>query len=151
DRVEDIIHEIKQQLDPLKEQAEVAKKYQKKKADLEKVEVALLVTEIEQLHDKWQRLLTEIEELKLVEIEKNTKLKEREAHVMKEREEVEKIDQEISALQNDLVTITEQIEQHEGKRNVIEERLKHVEENKQKILADREDIHERIKRIQAKI
>lgn len=151
DRVEDIIHEIKQQLDPLKEQAEVAKKYKKKKAELEKVEVVLLVTEIEQLHEKWQRLLTEIEEAKLVEIEKSTKLKEREALVIKEREQIESIDQEVSTLQNDLVKITEQIEQHEGKRNVMEERLKHVEENKQKLLTDRENLQERMNRLKEKI
>lgn len=151
DRVEDIIHEIKQQLEPLKEQAEIAKKYKKKKAELEKVEVALLVTEIEQLHEKWQTLLAEIEDMKLEEMEKSTSLQEREARVIKERQEIERIDKEISSLQNELVTITEQIEQHEGKRNVFLERMKHVEKNKHKLLFDRKSVSERTNQLREKI
>src|SRR5699024_12707792 len=41
DRVEDIIHEIEGQIDPLRAQAETAQQYKQKKADLKEKEVAL--------------------------------------------------------------------------------------------------------------
>src|SRR5699024_5415483 len=59
DRVEDIIHEIEGQIEPLRAQAETAQQYKQKKADLKEKEVALLVTEINQVHEKWQALLAE--------------------------------------------------------------------------------------------
>src|SRR5699024_265659 len=68
-RVEDIIYEIDQQLEPLKKQSDVAKTYKLKKAELESVEIALLVTEIEQLNEQWKSILAEIEATKLIEIE----------------------------------------------------------------------------------
>src|SRR5699024_1663804 len=60
-RVEDIIHEITTQLSPLKQQADRAKTYKEKRAALKEVEIALLVTEIEDLHTKWQEMLRSIE------------------------------------------------------------------------------------------
>ena len=147
DRVEDIIHEIEQQIEPLKEQATTAKKYQEKKAELKKVEIALLVTEIEQLHVNWKQLLSEIEEKKLIEVEKKTIIQKREAALAKERQDIQNLEREIDVLQNDLLTLTEQLEQFEGKRNVWKERLKHLQENKQKLLQEKELKTERIEQV----
>lgn len=52
-RVEDILHELEQQLVPVRAQAETATDYLEKKEQLENHEVALIVTEIEDLHGKW--------------------------------------------------------------------------------------------------
>src|SRR5699024_3908093 len=43
DRVEDILHEITQQLEPLEKQAEAARKYKKHQAHLKQTEISLLV------------------------------------------------------------------------------------------------------------
>ena len=48
-RVQDIIHELSSQVEPLKIQSSIAKDYFEKKEELEKVEVALIVLEIEEL------------------------------------------------------------------------------------------------------
>lgn len=150
DRVEDIIHEIEQQIEPLKQQAATAKQYKEKKAELKKVEIALLVTEIEQLHFNWKQLLSEIEEKKVIEVEKKTTIQKREARVAKERQDIQTLEGEIDALQNDLLTFTEQLEQFEGKRNVWKERLKHLQENKQKLVHEKElktDRMEQLKKV----
>src|SRR5699024_5573316 len=140
DRVEDIIHEITQQLEPLKEQATVAKAYQKKRAELEKEEVALLVTEIEGLHEKWQNLLEKMEKDKFAAMKEKTTIQEKEAQLTKERHEIEQIDQDITTIQNNLLSLTEQIEQLEGKRNVFKERFKHAQENKEKLLLEQSEL-----------
>src|SRR5699024_3660189 len=62
DRVEDIIHEMNQQLGPLEKQAEIAKQYKQYKKELKENEVALFITEINRLHKEWQTVLKEIEE-----------------------------------------------------------------------------------------
>jgi chromosome segregation protein len=69
-RVNDILHELESQVEPLKIQASMAKDFLEKKEELEKFEVALTVVEIEDLHQKWERLSKELrdhqqEELKL--------------------------------------------------------------------------------------
>ena len=144
DRVEDIIHEIEQQIEPLRKQAEIAKQYKAKKESLKQVEVSLLITEIEQLHTKWKTILTNIEEEKLVEIQEKTNIQEKEAKVTKDRERLQEIDQLITTLQNELIKVTEQIEQLEGKRNLHIERFKHAEENKQKLQHEKANVDERI-------
>ena len=57
-RVEDIIYEIEQQLTPLEQQAETAKKYLKLKEELKEEEISLLVAEISLLHEQWQNKKT---------------------------------------------------------------------------------------------
>ncbi len=136
DRVEDIIHEINQQLGPLSKQAEVAKQYKERKAVLKEIEIALFITEINALHTEWRTLLQSIEQDQLEEVKEKTRLQEKEAAVEKERQLLHRVDEEISTLQRDLLKMTEQVEQFEGERNLFKERFKHMQENKQKIQAD---------------
>ncbi len=63
-RVEDIIYEIEQQIEPLEEQAKTARAYLDKKEQLKQHEISLLITEIEQLHEQWQGLLDELDKEK---------------------------------------------------------------------------------------
>src|SRR5690606_13622777 len=60
-RVQDIIHELESQLEPLEMQASIAKDYLQKKEELENYEVALTVHEIEELHEKWEELSIRVE------------------------------------------------------------------------------------------
>lgn len=136
DRVEDIIHEINQQMGPLAKQAEIAKEYKKYKATLTDVEIALFITEIDKLHTEWQTLLQEIEQDQLEEVQEKTRLQEKEAAVEQERRLLQKLEEEITNLQQQLLKMTEQVEQIEGERNLFHERLKHVQENKAKLKAD---------------
>lgn len=130
DRVEDIIYEIEQQLDPLQKQAEIAKKYKDKKNKLKNIEIALLVTEIEQLNEQWRALLATIEDEKLVEINQKTVIQDKEAEVAKKKHTLHQLDHEITEIHQKLLNATEKLEQFEGKRNVYHERQKHFAENK---------------------
>lgn len=133
DRVEDIIHEIQQQIDPLEQQAETAKKYIDLKENLKQKEITLLITEIEELHNQWQRVLSELEKEKENEISLKTFIQQKEAELEKERQEIQKIDDAIEELQANLLTTTQELEQFEGKKQLLHERTKHFTENKQKL------------------
>src|SRR5213080_3935333 len=71
-RVYDILHELESQVEPLKIQASIAKDYLERKEELEKIEVALTVFEIEDLHQKWEKLSKQLEEHKTDEVKLST-------------------------------------------------------------------------------
>ena len=133
DRVEDIIHEMNQQLGPLEKQAEIAKQYKQYKKELKENEVALFITEINRLHKEWQTVLKEIEEERLIEVKERTNLQQKEEEVEKERKLMEENDKHMASLQQTLLELTEEVEQIEGRRNVMQERHKNMLENKQNI------------------
>ncbi|WP_164669032.1 chromosome segregation protein SMC [Virgibacillus doumboii] len=150
-RVEDIIYEIEQQIDPLEEQAETAKKYLDKKEQLKKQEISLLITEIEQLHDKWQALLDELEKEKTDEMQLKTDIQKKEAELENERQEIQKLDEAIEELQANLLSTTQQLEQFEGKKQVFNERTKHFAENKEKLETQKNESATRIDKLQKEL
>lgn len=132
-RVNDITYEIEQQLTPLESQAKTARTYLKLKDQLQEKEISLLITEIEQFHEKWQKRLQQLEQERVKEIEWKTSIQKQEAVIEKERRSIEQLDQSIEKLQEQLLATTEQLEQHEGKKRVLYERIKHYAEDKQKL------------------
>ena len=77
-RVNDILFELQGQIEPLKIQASMAKDYLEQKEELEKVEVAVTVFEIEELHRRWKAFSSTVEEHKKNEIELYATLQEKE-------------------------------------------------------------------------
>ncbi|WP_010530631.1 chromosome segregation protein SMC [Lentibacillus jeotgali] len=143
-RVEDIIHEIEQQIEPLEAQAETARTYLDKKEELKQHEISLLITEIEQLHVQWQTLLDELEKEKTDELNRKTAIQSKEAELEEERQQLQKLDDEIDQLQGNLLSTTEQLEKFEGKKQLFNERTKHFSENKEKLEAQQKETAERI-------
>ncbi|MFD2638245.1 chromosome segregation protein SMC [Piscibacillus salipiscarius] len=144
DRVEDIIHEIEGQLEPLKEQAAVAKEYLEKKDELEQHEVSLIVTEIENIHSEWGHLLQEIDTLKEQLMEEKTSIQADESKVEEIGQQIQELDQKIEGLQDQKLTLTQQIEQLDGQKNLLVERLKHYDESKEKLEQDIKESQDQI-------
>lgn len=139
-RVNDIFHEIDQQIEPLAKQAERAKKYKNLTKQLKKIEVSLFITEIEKLHNKWQKLLDQLELEQTYEVKLKTGIQVKEADVEKKRNRLNTLDETVEELQNKLLLVTQELEQLEGKRHVLNERLKHFSENKEKTQLLKEDV-----------
>ncbi|OZM58572.1 chromosome segregation protein SMC [Lottiidibacillus patelloidae] len=142
-RVDDIIHELEGQIEPLKQQADVAKEYLEKRDKLEKVEVALTAYEIDSLHKQWEEQTKLVEELKDNELEISTKMKAEEARFEGEREQLQKLDNNVDELQQKLLKVSEELEKLEGQREVLKERKKNYEQN-------RNSLQERIKEYKEK-
>ncbi len=149
DRVEDIIHEIEQQIEPLEKQAETAKTYLEKRQILKKVEISMLVTEIAEKHHTWHSILNEITKLKDKEIELSTYIQKEEIKLAKNKEIKHQLETEVEEIQKQLLTATEELENTEGKKNVLQERLKHFTENKTNLERTlNETIEQRVKAIE---
>lgn len=128
-RVEDIIHELSSQIEPLRMQASAAKDYLEKKEELEQVEAALIVYEIEELHEKWEQLLAMLEQNKDKELNLSAKLQKDEAKVEELRVQMQAIDESIESLQEVLLLSSKELEKLEGQRELLKERKKNASVN----------------------
>ncbi|CAM4024121.1 chromosome segregation protein SMC [Bacillus manliponensis] len=125
-RVEDIIHELSSQVEPLERQASVAKDYLEKKEELEQVEAALIVYEIEELHEKWEALRGQFEQHTNEEGTLSTHLQKNEADLEEFRGNLQAIDESIEALQEVLLLSSKELEKLEGQRELLKERKKNA-------------------------
>ncbi|PFA23952.1 chromosome segregation protein SMC [Bacillus cereus] len=121
-RVQDIIHELSSQVEPLERQASIAKDYLEKKEELEKVEAALIVYEIEELHEKWEELRKQFANNKDEEVKMSTHLHQSEADLEELRGQLQAIDESVDSLQEVLLLSSKELEKLEGQRELLKER-----------------------------
>ncbi|NYE05227.1 chromosome segregation protein [Bacillus niacini] len=148
-RVNDILHELEGQVEPLKIQASMAKDYLEKKEELEKIEVALTVYDIEELHQKWTHLSTQLEEHQQEEIKLSAQLQIKEAKIEETRDHIAALDESITDLQNVLLHASEDLEKLEGRKDVLKERKKNAVQNRaqlEKSIAELTDKISQLKR-----
>lgn len=129
-RVNDIVYELDSQVEPLKIQASIAKDYLQQKEELEKIEVALTAFEIEELHAKWEQLSKDLEQHKENELTHSASLQGKEAKIEELRDKAAAIDESIHELQNVLLSVSEELEKLEGRKEVLKERKKNATQNK---------------------
>ncbi|MFG6148944.1 chromosome segregation protein SMC [Halobacillus sp. B23F22_1] len=139
-RVEDIIHELDTQLEPLKEQASIAKDYLDKKDELKNIEVSLLITQIEDAHQKWEEILKSLESVKKEEAELKEALQKNDASIEEKRDHILALDESLEDLQETLLSLTREFENIEGKKELMKERHKHFSENKAKLEEEYEEL-----------
>ncbi|QED47505.1 chromosome segregation protein SMC [Cytobacillus dafuensis] len=142
-RVNDIVFELESQVEPLKIQASIAKDYLEQKEELEKIEVAVTVYEIEDLHIKWEQLSQDLENHKEKEIKLSTSLQNKEAKIEELRDQAAAIDESINDLQNVLLHASEELEKLEGRKEVLKERKKNAAQNKGQLLKSLEEYKEK--------
>jgi len=129
-RVNDILFELEGQIEPLKIQSSMARDYLEQKEALEKVEVAVTVFEIEELHMKWKSMSEKVEDHKQTEIELSTNLQRKEVKLEELRNHMTVLDESINDLQNVLLHASEELEKLEGRKEVLKERKKNAAQNK---------------------
>ncbi|MFE4704129.1 chromosome segregation protein SMC [Peribacillus simplex] len=132
-RVHDILHELEGQVEPLKIQSSLAKEFLAKKEELEQIEVALTVFEIEELYEKWKKLSQELEKHNEMEQQMAGQLHDREAHLKKLRDSLATLETSINGLQEILLNASEELEKLEGRKEVLKERKKNAAQNKSQL------------------
>lgn len=147
-RVNDILHELEHQVEPLKIQASIAKDYLQKKEDLEKVEVACIVYEIEELHKRWEKLSSELDSHKKDEMARSAEIQKKEARLAELRDRLTALDESISDLQNVLLAASEELEKLEGQKKVLIERKKNAAQNESQLRQNIIELTERLQSLQ---
>ncbi|MED4401562.1 chromosome segregation protein SMC [Metabacillus fastidiosus] len=148
-RVQDILYELENQVEPLEIQASIAKDYLQKKEELEQIEVALTVYEIEQLHKRYEQLLKTIEEGKNREQTLAVKLQQKETEASQTRETLGILDRSLDDLQQVLLRASEELEKLEGRKEVLKERKKNAYQNKDQLKKAIEELNEKISSLEA--
>ena len=125
-RVNDLIVEIQQQIEPLRIQAEKADRYNKLFKRLRRKEIGLHVHRIDELHRLWTEMSGELERLKVEQTSIATSLSKHDAQFEQDRFLLRQLDERVDALQSDLLKITQQVEQTEGHYKLLKERSNYL-------------------------
>lgn len=144
DRVEDICLELEKQITPLKRQKEKAETYLDLKEQLQSIEVSVLVKEIENLSLSLKEINNSLESLEQekVTIEGQVILNEQQNETLKKK--MFDLDQEVNALQGQLLTAMNNVNELETQKVEIDANRKHILEN-----TDKEDLQARIAQMRA--
>ena len=125
DRVEDIIHELEIQLEPLEIQSKKAREYLENKKGLESIEVALLAYEIELLNETYQQSKKRIEELNQEIVTISATSSGSDALIDGEKAKLLTLERELSDANNRLLELTRKEEKINGEKNILQERSKY--------------------------
>ncbi|MDQ0175852.1 chromosome segregation protein SMC [Bacillus chungangensis] len=150
-RVNDILHELSSQVEPLKIQASMAKDYLEKKEELEAFEVSITVYDIEDLHKKWEQLKHQLERHQDEEIETTTQIQKKELEIETLRTQLSMIEEETGTLQNKLLLTSEELEKVEGRKQVLKERKKHASQNQDQLTQTLQEMSDKMKQLQEEI
>lgn len=129
-RVQDILFELEDQVEPLKIQSSLAKEFLAKKEELELFEVSLTVFEIEELHRKWEKLSNDLQEHSTKEQQMANELGQKETKLNELRQNMSSLDVSINTMQEVLLTASQDLEKLEGRKEVLKERKKNATQNK---------------------
>ena len=124
-RVNDIILENEERLSPLKEQSEKAKVYLKDKEELENIEVALVVNDIDKYNYVYKESKEKIEELQLKITEILSKTSHNQANIESIKQRVDDLNRELYEKSQEQAVISANVEKYQGEKNLISERSKY--------------------------
>lgn len=124
-RVNDIINELEEQVEPLRDQKEKALEYNKVFEELEELEIALVTEDITNLNFEYQENKKKIdlleEDISKISINNNSN----EAKIEKYKNEINKIDINIKQKQNELIKLTGEVEKVNSRKAIVLERQKY--------------------------
>ncbi|MFA5409100.1 MAG: AAA family ATPase, partial [Bacilli bacterium] len=129
DRINDIISELENQVGPLKEQSEKAHIYVDAKKELENVEIALIVHDVENMNSDYQTSKNQIDALnqEIIDISKVSSIKDADLEKAKVSLIIE--NEKIHLKQKELVDVTAKVERLNGQKLLIVERGRYDSED----------------------
>lgn len=138
-RLEDIINEINNQLEPLNQQAIVAKKYIKLMEELKVLEVSLIISSIEKDKEKLNAYVIELEQLT-----KSHDNKQREITFQGEnkdaiRVKIKELESKIQALNEEIFGLMNLKEKYEGEERLLLEKVSYINAALDKLNKDAEN------------
>ncbi len=130
-RINDIIKELEERIEPLKIESEKALEYNDAKSKLENLDIALITEDITKLNFEYKNSKEKLETLNNEVLEMMTTASSNEAEIEKYKTKITKIDEEIKIMQTKVIELTETSESLNSRRQIINERKKYeVEDTK---------------------
>lgn len=123
-RVEDILYDLEGRVEPLREEATIAKEYKHLTKEMEQSDVIVTVHDIESYNQNINELDTTLNQLKSKQEAKEAEKSQHARTIEKNKGERYRLDEVIESLNQRLVDATEAVEKYNGQLNVLEERQK---------------------------
>ncbi|MCD8863294.1 chromosome segregation protein SMC [Staphylococcus arlettae] len=123
-RVEDILYDLEGRVEPLREEAAIAKEYKHLTKEMEQSDVIVTVHDIESYNQNINELDTTLNQLKSKQEAKEAEKSQHARTIEKNKGERYRLDEVIESLNQRLVDATEALEKYNGQLNVLEERQK---------------------------
>lgn len=131
DRVNDIITELENQVEPLKEQSKKAREYLENKKGLDKYEVALLAYDIENINQNLEIDKQKKEKIGKEIIVLSNDTSKNDAKNEEDSIQIEKLEKESRELNQRILQVTEEKEKIDTERKLLKERSKTTKEENQ--------------------
>ncbi|WP_310192545.1 chromosome segregation protein SMC [Bacillus sp. 3255] len=132
-RIHDLVSELEDQIEPLREQSEKAIRYKELRETLKSSEIAMYVHQIDQIYLSWNEASQKLEKLTKEQTELATIVNQHDAHLEKHRWETRRLEEELEKLQETLLVLSEEFEKCEGHGEVLKERKKNYAANHQQL------------------
>jgi chromosome segregation protein len=132
-RINDLVVELEGQIEPLRHQSEKAVIFKELKEQLKNSEISLYVHQITEVHQEWKVLNDLLQQVKDREIELSTIVNAHDAHLETDRFAARKLEDEIEALQTQLIGFGDESEKTEVQREVLVERRRNLIANKESL------------------
>ncbi|MDD2203126.1 MAG: chromosome segregation protein SMC [Bacilli bacterium] len=129
DRINDITNELESQIEPLKEQSEKAHIYVDAKSELENVEIALIVHDVENMNSEYRSSKTQIDNLndEIISISESNSTQD--ADLEKEKVALVHENSNLHQKQKELVELSSKVERLNGQKLLVVERGRYDSED----------------------
>lgn len=150
-RVQDIIFELEDQVEPLRKQSEQAEKYMVLKQECSDSEISVLAYDIKTLNDQMERSKKERKDVEFEHVSINAKIAndERRRDTLKQNQQAQ--ERQLEQLQADLVETSEWIQKLQGQRDVLKERHKNASSNKEELAEQQAQLESRLETSQVEL
>lgn len=139
-RINDIISELTEQLEPLEEQANKARQYQSWKKELDQWEISLAVNALEENKDREQEIIAMRQKMDDELTENTTQYHQLESNIEELRLELQQIDQELTHLQQNYYDANSQLERKEHEIAMAKEKKAGLEAQVKRINSEQDNL-----------
>ncbi|MDI9483681.1 MAG: chromosome segregation protein SMC, partial [Bacillota bacterium] len=126
-RIDDIIIELESQLEPLKDQAEKARKYLELSGELKELEVSLYIDSIEKNQAKINEMENLFSKIRQDIQNENDRIENKKKDNREKTERLEKLKNDLEVIRNELFDIDRETGRFENRIQIDEEKIKNLE------------------------
>ncbi|OBZ14300.1 chromosome segregation protein SMC [Bacillus sp. FJAT-27264] len=142
-RIHDLLSELEDQVGPLKEQSEKAIRYKELREQLKQLEISVYVHQIEGIHTSWQEGNAKLETLRDEQLELATVVSAHDAKLESGRSALRALETQVEEQQGQLLRYSEAYEKSEGLGEVLKERHRNLENNREQLMLTLGSVGER--------
>lgn len=133
-RIHDLISELEDQVGPLKDQSEKAVRFKELRQQLKQLEISVYVHQIEGIHTAWQEGNAKLVTLRNEQLELSTIVSAHDAKLESGRSALRTLEAQIEQQQEQLLRYIEAYEKSEGYGELLKERRRNLENNREQLL-----------------